>query len=169
MRARLGIELAVFAALGWYSAVHWAEGLVANAPGGRVLACVVIATLVGAALSLTAGVPGLRGLLLRVGCVASGLGAGFVAAGLDRGLLAPGRWDDLGESLDRGFAGLGSVQWPYDGSEPWTSLVLLLAVPLVLTLAAALAFWPGMALRPFALVLAAGALRRGRDRARGRR
>ena len=68
-------------------------------------------------------------------------------------LLAPAHWDELGDGLDRGFAALGSAQWPYDGTEPWTTLTLLLAMPLVLSTAAALAFWPGRALRPFALVL----------------
>ena len=42
-----------------------------------------------------------------------------------------------------GFAALGTVQWPYDGTEPWADArSLLLAIPLVLSIAAALAFWP---------------------------
>jgi transglutaminase-like putative cysteine protease len=149
----LALELATFAALAWYAAAHWTSGLVAHDPDTRVLACVVIAVAMGAAIALTEGLPGPRGLMLRVGCTIAGLGAGFVAIGLDRHLLAPAHWDELGDGLDRGFAALGTVQWPYAGTEPWATLTLLLAVPLVLSTAAALAFWPGQALRPFALVL----------------
>jgi transglutaminase-like putative cysteine protease len=149
----LGLELAVFAALAWYAAAHWTSGLVAHDPDNRVLACVVIAVAVGFAIALTDVLPGPRGLVLRLGCAIAGLGAGFVAIGLDRHLLAPAHWDELRDGLDRGAAALGTVQWPYDGTEPWATLTLLLAVPLVLGTAAALAFWPGRETRPFALVV----------------
>jgi len=149
----VALELGVFAALSWYAAAHWASGLVADAPAGRVLACAVIAVAVGGALAYAGAARSAAGALLRLVCAVAGLGAGLVAIGLDRGLLAPGRWDELRDGLDRGFAALGSVDWPYDGSEPWASLTLLLAVPVVLTTAAALAFWPGRRLRPVALVL----------------
>jgi transglutaminase-like putative cysteine protease len=152
----IALELAAFAALAWYAAAHWASGLVADPPSGRVFACVLIAVAVGVALSLAEAAPTLQARVLRCACVAAGLGAGFVAIGLDNRLLAPAHWDELFDGLDRGFATLGSAQWPYDGSEPWASLVLLLAVPLVLTTAAALAFWRNGALRPVAVVLLVG-------------
>jgi transglutaminase-like putative cysteine protease len=151
--SRVALEFGAFTALAWYTASHWTSGLIADAPAGRVLACIAVASAVAVALTLSDQLRGGRGLMLRLGCVIAGLGAGFVAAGLDRRFLAPAHWDELGDGLDRGFAALGSVQWPYDGPEPWAELILLLAVPLVLTVAAALAFWPRMSLRPFALVL----------------
>jgi transglutaminase-like putative cysteine protease len=150
---RVWLELAAFTALAWYTAGHWTSGLMADAQGERVFACILVAAAVAVALTLSAELRGARGLLLRIGCVLGGLGAGFVAAGLDRRFLAPAHWDELGDGIDRGFAALGSVQWPYDGPEPWAGLILMLAVPLVLASAAALAFWPRMSLRPFALVL----------------
>ena len=150
---RTVLELAAFAALAWYTAAHWTSGLIADAPAGRVFACVMIATAVAVALLLSEAVRGVPGVALRGGCVVAGLGAGFVAVGLDRRLLAPAHWDELGDGLDRGFATLGAVDWPYDGAEPWAGQLLLLAVPLVLTIAAALAFWPRVRLRPFALIL----------------
>ena len=152
VRSRV-IEIGVFAALAWFAAAHWAYGLVADAPAGRVFACVVIAVAVAAAVSLVDRVPTPWRTVMRLAAAVSGLGAGFVAIGLERRLLAPAHWDELADGLDRGFAGLASVEWPYDGTEPWTSLVLLLAIPLVLGVAAALAAWPIRALRPFALVL----------------
>ena len=149
----VALELAAFAALAWYAAAHWSSGLVADADSGRVFASVTVACAVGGALWLAGSLRAAPAALLRVTCVIAGVGAGFVVIGLERRLLAPARWDELGEGLDRGFAALGSVQWPYEGPEPWASLVLMLAVPLVLTVAAALAFWPIRALRPFALAL----------------
>jgi transglutaminase-like putative cysteine protease len=147
------LELAAFLALAWYATAHWTGGLVADAPAGRAFACLVVAVAVGIALAVSALVRGVRGALLRCATVAAGIGAGLVAIGVDRRLLAPGRWDDLADGLDRGFAALGSVQWPYDGQEPWAALVLLLAVPIVVVAAAALAFWPNRPLRPAGLVL----------------
>lgn len=152
----LGVELVTFAALAWYVAAHWASGLIADAPGGRVFACVLIAVAVGVVLSLAGAARGARAWALRVGGVLAGLGAGFVAVGLDSYYLAPAHWDELGDGLDRGFTALGTAQWPYGGAEPWASLVLLLAIPLVLTTAAAFAFWPKRALRPVAVVLLVG-------------
>jgi transglutaminase-like putative cysteine protease len=149
----LALELGVFTALAWYAAAHWSSGLVADAPAGRVFACVLIAVAVGTALSFAGGLPRIQAAVLRSGCVLAGFGAGLVAIGLDRGLLAPGRWDELRDGLDRGLAALGSVEWPYDGPEAWAATTLLLAVPLVVTAAAAFAFWPGGHLRPFALIL----------------
>ena len=92
--------------------------------------------------------------MLRVACARRGPGRGLRR---DRARPVTARARRTGTSssdgLDRGFAALGSAQWPYDGTEPWATITLLLAVPLVLSTAAALAFWPGRALRPFALVL----------------
>jgi transglutaminase-like putative cysteine protease len=147
------LELATFAALAWYTAAHWASGLVADAPGGRVFACVVIAVAVGVVLTLADTAPRAQAWALRVGGILAGLGAGFVAIGLDAKYLAPAHWDELGDGLDRGFTALGSAQWPYGGAESWATLALLLAIPLVLTTAAAFAFWPSRSLRPFAVVL----------------
>jgi transglutaminase-like putative cysteine protease len=149
----LAVELGTFAALAWYVGAHWASGLVASAPGGRVFACVLIAVAVGLILSLADTAPKAPAWALRVGGIVAGLGAGFVAIGLDARYLAPAHWDELGNGLDRGFTALGTAQWPYGGAEPWATLVLLLAIPLVLTTAAAFAFWPNRSLRPFAVVL----------------
>jgi hypothetical protein len=152
------VELVVFAALAWFAAAHWADGLVADAPGGRVAAAVGVALAAAVALTLAQGI---RSRAARAAACAgaslAALGGGWVAIGLDRHLLAPGRWDDFADGLDRGFAALGAVEWPYSGPEPWSRLALLLAIPPVLTAAAALAFWPGRRrLRPVGLVLLVG-------------
>jgi len=147
------LELVVFGAFAWYAAAHWASGLVADTPDGRVLACVAVSLAVAAAVSLSAAAPAPLGTVLRVCCTIAGFGAACIAVGLDRRLLAPDNWDELGDGLDRGFAALGTVQWPYDGSEPWAALTILLALPVVLTPAAVCAFRPGRAGRPAALVM----------------
>ena len=108
-RRRVILELACFAALAWYTAAHWTSGLIADAPAGRVFACVALATVAGVALLLSDALRGAPGLFLRAGCTLAALGAGFVAVGLDRQFLAPAHWDELGDGLDRGFDALGSA------------------------------------------------------------
>ena len=58
----LALELAAFAALAWYAAAHWASGLVADAPGGRVFACVLIAVAVAVVLFLADAAPTASGV-----------------------------------------------------------------------------------------------------------
>ena len=113
-----------------------------------MFACVVIGVAAGVALALTADMPSrLARLSLRTGCAVAALGAGLVAIGLDRHYLAPRHWDEFVDGLDRGFAALGAAEWPYSGPEVWTRLTLLLAIPLVLSLASAFTFWPGAGAR----------------------
>ena len=144
-RDSLPARLAAFAALAAFGVSHWAM-LVEDAPGGRMLLVVLLATAGAGALSLLGRAPE------RVPRVAVHAGAllvviatlllGLLAAGLDDRLLAPNNWDELSDGLDRGLAGVQGVEWPYDGPEEWIRLTLLLGAPLLVTIAAALAFWP---------------------------
>lgn len=151
------IQLAAFLALAAFAAGHWAA--LVDAPStGRTLLVVLVATAGGAAL-IALGAPSLRSRLTRrlgerpraagAGIVAAalliGLGTillGLGAAGLPLRLLGPGNWGELADGLDRGLAGLQTVEWPYDGPEEWIRLTILLGAPLLLGLAALLAFFP---------------------------
>jgi protein-glutamine gamma-glutamyltransferase len=73
---------------------------------------------------------------------------GLMAAGLPGRLLLPEHWAELSDGLDRGLAGVQGVEWPYSGPDPWIRLTILLAAPLLLALAAALAFWPARRAAP---------------------
>ena len=73
---------------------------------------------------------------------------GLMAAGLPGRLLLPEHWAELTDGLDRGLAGIQGVEWPYDGPDPWIRLTLLLGAPLLLALAATLAFWPARRAAP---------------------
>jgi protein-glutamine gamma-glutamyltransferase len=149
------VRLAAFAALALFGTLHWAR-LVVDPPELRLLALVALAV---------AGAGGL--LALRVvrpsslrfaAAAAASLGLlclGLMVAGLDARLLAPGNWGELFDGLDRGLSGIQAVGWPYDGPDPWVRLTTLLGPPLLLALAAALAFWPA---RRGAAVLRAGGL-----------
>ena len=151
------IQLAAFLALAAFAAGHWAA-LVEAPSRGRTLLVVLVAT-AGAAALIALGAPSLRSLLTRrlgerpraagAGIVAAalliGLGTillGLGAAGLPLRLLGPGNWGELADGLDRGLAGLQTVEWPYDGPEEWIRLTILLGAPLLLGLAALLAFFP---------------------------
>ena len=51
------------------------------------------------------------GALASIAMLVAALGA----AGLPLRLLAPGRWDELGDGLHRGLEGVQTVDWPYTG------------------------------------------------------
>jgi len=149
-------RLATFAALATFASGHWAA-LVEESSGWRVLAIVAIACAGGATLLLTGGRRLRTALLARPVVILLTLVAGVVAGGLPVRLLGWRNWGELGENIDRGLAGVPSVNWPYAGNEEWVGLTILLLAPLVCALAAALAFWPANrgagALRSGALVL----------------
>ena len=52
-----------------------------------------------------------------------GLGAAaLVAMGLPARQLLPGAWSELATELDRGLAGIRTVEWPYAGDDEWVRL-----------------------------------------------
>ena len=139
----VAVRLVVFAALGAFAAAHWYR-LVAGAPAARMLAGVATATALGALLT-GLGRTRLPRPVVHVAALAAVAAAGalaLVVTGLPARLLPPGAWDELGGELDRGAAGIRTVRWPYSGPEEWVGLVILLGVPLLLTAAASLTFWP---------------------------
>ena len=81
----------------------------------------------------------------------------LAATGLSLRLLGPRGWDELGDGLDRGLEGIQTIDWPYAGPDEWVRLTILLGAPVLLAVAAALAFWPvrrgARAMRLAALVL----------------
>ncbi|MEX2196338.1 MAG: transglutaminaseTgpA domain-containing protein [Thermoleophilaceae bacterium] len=138
---RLGIRLVAFGALSIYVVGHWG-GLVEAAPTSRLAAVAAIATGAGALLVATARLGGVRGTVARAAVAVAALAAGLAVVGLDARLLLPGNWDELGEGLDQGLAGLRTVDWPYGGSDEWVRQVLLLGAPALAVTAGLLAFWP---------------------------
>ena len=79
---------------------------------------------------------------LAVVVVVGTLIAALLATGVPGRLLAPGAWGELRTELDTGLGGVSKVDLPYEGTSEWTRLGILLAAPLALVAAAALAFWP---------------------------
>jgi transglutaminase-like putative cysteine protease len=140
-RDSLYLRLAAFAALALFGATHWV-GLVTPPPVGRAFLMVAIATAGALVLGRLRGQPAWRRTPLAWGVVALVFALGFMAAGLRLKLMLPAHWDELAEGLDRGLSGVRTVNWPYDGSEAWVRDTIVLGAPLLLGLAAALAFWP---------------------------
>jgi transglutaminase-like putative cysteine protease len=137
------MRLVAFSALGGFAAAHWGA-LVENPPVGRTLLVLLIATGAAAALGLldrlTIPRPAIHALAALVALV--GLGLGLMAAGLPGKLLLPAHWSEFFDGLDRGLAGVQGIDWPYGGADPWIRLTTLLGAPALLTIGAALAFWP---------------------------
>jgi transglutaminase-like putative cysteine protease len=136
------LRLAAFAALALFGTLHWAR-LVVDPPVWRLLLLVALAVAGGAVLLALRRVR--PPALSSAAAAATSLGLlclGLVVAGLNVRLLAPGNWGELIDGLDRGLSGIQAVGWPYEGPDPWVRLTTLLGPPLLLALAAALAFWP---------------------------
>jgi transglutaminase-like putative cysteine protease len=137
------LRLLAFAGLAGLGAGYWAS-FVAHAPSGRVAGVLLIAVALGATLIALGRVPLPPRAVHAAAAVATlvALCFGLVAIGLDASMLKPARWDDFGGVISRGFEGLSTVAWPYDGPDPMVRLTILLAIPPVLVAAAAFAFWP---------------------------
>jgi transglutaminase-like putative cysteine protease len=137
------IELLCFAALGIVAALRWAS-LVADPPAARVALAVLLATAAGAALAAIGRLPSPRATRWALGgaAVVAVVLAGLVVVGLPARLLLPGNWDELSANLNRSLNGLTDVPVPYAGADTWTRLVILLAAPLMVGVAAFAAFWP---------------------------
>jgi transglutaminase-like putative cysteine protease len=148
-RDSLVVRLCTFGALAAFGAAHWAM-LVENAPAGRILLVVLTAVGGGAVLALLGRLSLPRWLIWALAAFVgvATLLLGLMAAGLPGRLLLPEHWAELSDGLDRGLAGIQGVEWPYDGPDPWIRLTLLLGAPLLLAIAATLAFWPARRAAP---------------------
>jgi len=137
------IELICFAALGIVASLQWAS-LVSDPPAARVAIAVMLATGAGAALAAIGRLPRPRATRWALAAVAAGLAvlAGLVLVGLPARLLLPGHWSELSSNVSRSLNGLTDVPIPYAGADVWTRLVILLAAPLMVGVAAFAAFWP---------------------------
>ena len=126
--------LAAFGGLAAFGAAHWSM-LVVDASGGRTLLVVLVAVGGAAALGLLDRTslprPAVHALAAVVALAT--LGLGLMAAGLPARLLAPTGWSELFDGLDRGLAGVESVEWPYDGPDEWIRLTILLGAPFMLS------------------------------------
>ena len=142
-RATELLQLALFAALGSFAALHWAS-LVQSPPVGRVLLAVAALTAAGAALQALnrSRLPRPAVHLAAVAVVAVASAGALAVTGLSLRLLWPGNWVDLGNQLEQGLSGVQTVVWPYGGPEDDVRLAILLGAPALLALAAGLAFWP---------------------------
>ena len=139
----LTMRLVAFAALSGFAAAHWAM-LVEDAPVGRTLLVVLVATGGAGALALLPRAPLPRPAIHVLAAVVglATLALGLMAAGLPGRLLLPAHWAELADGLDRGLAGVEGVEWPYDGPDLWIGRTVLLGAPALLAIAATLAFWP---------------------------
>jgi transglutaminase-like putative cysteine protease len=132
-----------FAALALLAGMRFAS-LLSAPPLARVLAISACAALCGLAVSATGGLRARPALARSARLAALALG-GYVAlraAGAPAHLLWPWRWSGLAREISRGLGQLDGL-WPYRGAHHDVRLAVLLALPVAITAAAALVFWPG--------------------------
>ena len=77
-----------------------------------------------------------------VGVLVVTLGLALLGGGIADELLRPDRWGELASGISRGIESLPGVRVPYRGVDEWTRTVIPLGGTVLVTLAAALAFWP---------------------------
>jgi transglutaminase-like putative cysteine protease len=137
------LRLVAFAGLAAFGVGHWWQ-MVLHAPAGRAFAVVAVAVAGAAFLASLSHLPLPRPAVIGLACAitVAMLALGMAAAGLHLRLLLPRHWGELGDGIDRGLSGVRTIDWPYDGPDSWVRLTILLGAPLLLTAAAALAFWP---------------------------
>jgi transglutaminase-like putative cysteine protease len=135
------VRIATFAALAAFCLAHY--GVLVEPAAENPLVGILFATAAGgAALRASARLPRLLGLLARIATLVAMAVVALALSGLAPRLLLPGQWDELANGVDRGFAGLDSFRFPYDDGDRWVRLTVVLAMPVLAVLAAALAFWP---------------------------
>jgi transglutaminase-like putative cysteine protease len=143
--ATLALQLAAFAGLAAFAALHWAQ-LIAPAPAWRAIAVAAIGTAGAAALGIT----GLRAsrlsrraaTALRIAIALLMLTALLAATGLPFRYIVPSGWGSLRDGLDRGLVGTSTISWPYAAGDPWIRMSILLGMPAAIAFAAVAAFAP---------------------------
>ena len=154
----LALRAIAFLAFAMFAAAHW-TALVAPAQTHRAFIVAVIATVGGVLLTLSGQLPRAAGIAVRIMLVVAMTVIAVTAIGIRFKLLMPAGWGTLSDRVSGGLSVVSSVpEWPYAGPNVWLRLTTLLAAPLVLVLAATLAFWPRSrearsVYRGFALVL----------------
>ena len=154
MSAAATLRVAAFSAVAAVAAVQWAS-LLGAPPAGRVAAMVAIAAAGGAGLAALGRVELPRAAIrfLAWALAAATVLIGALAGGIGFERLAPSGWGGLLDGIGQGLTGLAEADYPYEGQNPWVRRVILLALPVGLGVAAALAFWPTGRRRVTGLVL----------------
>jgi transglutaminase-like putative cysteine protease len=134
-------RLIAFLPLAAFGALHWAT-LVAPRAGGEMLLAVGVAAGGGLALGACTRLSRLQAGLAAVGIALVTAAGGLMAAGIPLRLLLPGGWGELASGVTQGLQTLPDIRVPYAGVDDWPRLVILGGAALLLTIAAAAAFWP---------------------------
>jgi transglutaminase-like putative cysteine protease len=137
------VPVVAFAAVAGFSAAHWSALVVEPAPW-RTLLVVVVTTVGGAAIAAVRrpAAREWRATAARCAILLATGAAALASIGVAPALLWPGGWDELADGLGRGLTGLRTLEWPYGDPDHWVRLTVLIAIPLTLSAAAALTFWP---------------------------
>jgi transglutaminase-like putative cysteine protease len=138
----LALRALAFLAFAIFAAAHW-TALVDPPQTRRAFVAAIVVTLGGVLLTLSGRLPRAAGIAVRVVLVLLMTLIAVTAIGIRFKLLLPGGWGTLGDRVSGGLSVVSSVaEWPYAGPNVWLRLTTLLAAPLVLVIAATIAFWP---------------------------
>jgi transglutaminase-like putative cysteine protease len=130
-----------FVALATFGVLHWMVLLEPAEPNRALYA-------LGCGLLAMFGMLGAARLQPRaaqaaaVGVLVVTLALAILGGGVADELLRPDRWGELSSGISRGIEALPGIRVPYRGVDVWTRTVIPLGGTVLVTLAAALAFWP---------------------------
>ena len=133
-----------FFALAAFGSLHWMVLLDPAAPR-RALYALGAGALAMVGMLLVARLTTDRPRLRQAGAVAVllvVLALALLGGGVADELLLPDRWGELSSGISRGIESLPGVRVPYRGVDEWARTVIPLGGTVLVTVAAALAFWP---------------------------
>jgi transglutaminase-like putative cysteine protease len=130
-----------FLALAAFGVLHWMV-LLEPAEPNRAFYAIGCGILVMGGMLAAARLEPRAAQATAAGVLIGVLALAILGGGVADELLRPDRWGELSSGVSRGIEALPGVRVPYRGVEPWTRTVIPLGGTVLVTLAAALAFWP---------------------------
>ncbi len=138
---RVPARLVAFTLLALVGAIGWG-GMVIPAGGWALVLFALFAAAAGVAVTLLGRLPRAGRLAAAAGLLVVFAASALLASGVPLRFLVPGGWDHLASGLAQGAETSPGVTVPYSGEDEWVRAVLMLGAPILLALAAMLAFWP---------------------------
>ncbi|HET8754756.1 MAG TPA: transglutaminaseTgpA domain-containing protein [Solirubrobacteraceae bacterium] len=130
-----------FVALAAFGVLHW-MALLEPAEPNRALYALGCGILAMAGMLAAARLQPRPAQAAAAGVLIVTLALAILGGGVADELLRPDRWGELASGVSRGVEALPGIRVPYRGVDQWTRTVMPLGGTVLVTLAAALAFWP---------------------------
>jgi transglutaminase-like putative cysteine protease len=130
-----------FLALALFGGLHWMQQ-VEPTEGSRAWGGLGVGLLVAVGLVAAGRLPPLARWAAALAVTAAGVALALIAGGLADEQVLPSSWGEVAGIIGRGIDALPGARIPYRGLDPDLRAIIPLGGTVLVTLAAALAFWP---------------------------